>query len=446
MKVRFAPSPTGKLHVGNARVALLNWLWARQQGGRFLLRMDDTDQERSTQAFAEGIERDMTWLGLAWDEFARQSDRQACYDLAMEKLKAEGRLYRCYETADELDLKRKLQLKTGRPPQYDRAALNMTDRQAAAFQAEGRQPHWRFKLRHQAIDWDDVVRGAQHFDGGKLSDPVLVREDGRPLYTLSSVVDDIELGVTHILRGEDHVANTAVQIQLFDALGGATPTFAHLPLLTDAGGAGLSKRLGSLSLESLRDDGLEAMALNAYMAHLGTPDAAEVALTLDSLVSHFDIARFGRATPKFDPAELRPINARILHAAGFAAAQEWLAAAGLADFGEDLWDAVHGNLETRQDARFWHQVVRGRITPVIAEEDKDYLAQAAALLPQGDYDQQTWGRWTKAIKDATGRKGKELFLPLRLALTGQAAGPELKLLLPLLGREKAACRLTAGAD
>ncbi|MGO1120853.1 glutamate--tRNA ligase [Rhodovibrionaceae bacterium A322] len=442
MKVRFAPSPTGKLHVGNARVALLNWLWARKLGGSFLLRMDDTDQERSTDAFAQGIETDMTWLGLAWDDFARQSDRQERYDLATEKLKADGRLYPCYETAEELELKRSLQLKIGRPPQYDRAALKMTAEEQAAFEAEGRKPHWRFKLNHTAIDWDDAVRGPQHFEGDKLSDPVLIREDGRPLYTLSSVVDDIELGITHILRGEDHVANTAVQVQLFEALDGVVPTFAHLPLLTDAQGGGLSKRLGSLSLENLRDDGLEPMALNAYMAHLGTPDAAEVALNLEALVGSFDISRFGRATPKFDPEELRPINARILHAEGYDAAKDWLAADGMADFGEDLWDAVHGNLEVRQDARLWYQVVRGEIDPVVADEDREFLTQAAQLLPEGPYDQTTWGSWTKAVKEATGRKGKGLFLPLRLALTGQGAGPELKELLPLLGRDKALTRLS----
>ncbi|MEJ1996137.1 MAG: glutamate--tRNA ligase, partial [Limibacillus sp.] len=303
MKLRFAPSPTGRLHVGNARVALINWLYARQNGGAFLLRMDDTDEERSTAEFAEAIERDLTWLGLAWDAFARQSERTERYDLAAQSLKASGRLYPCYETADELSLKRKAQLSAGRPPLYDRAALNLSEEKRRAYEAEGRRPHWRFKLEHAAIDWDDLVRGPQHFEGDKLSDPVLIREDGRPLYTLSSVVDDAELGVTHVLRGEDHVANTAVQVQLFEALGAEVPTFGHLPLLTDAEGKGLSKRLGSLSLEALRAEGLEPMTLNAYLAALGTSEHAEPALDLAELVARFDLSRYGRAAPKFDPAD-----------------------------------------------------------------------------------------------------------------------------------------------
>ena len=324
MKLRFAPSPTGRLHVGNARVALVNWLFARQGGGSFLLRMDDTDAERSTEAFAQGIEEDLTWLGLAWAEFARQSDRTDRYDLAAERLKEAGRLYPCYETPDELSLKRKAQLSAGRPPIYDRAALKLSEADRKALEAEGRRPHWRFKLEHAAIDWQDLVRGPQHFEGDKLSDPVLIREDGRPLYTLSSVVDDAELEVSHVIRGEDHVANTAVQVQLFQALGARVPGFGHLPLLMDAQGKGLSKRLGSLSLEALRGEGLEPITINAYLAALGTPDAPEAALTLEDLAASFDIARYGRAAPKFDPSDLDLLNARILHNMPFEAVAERL--------------------------------------------------------------------------------------------------------------------------
>jgi glutamyl-tRNA synthetase len=434
MKLRFAPSPTGRLHVGNARVALINWLYARQNGGAFLLRMDDTDEERSTAEFAEAIERDLTWLGLAWDAFARQSERTERYDLAAQSLKASGRLYPCYETADELSLKRKAQLSAGRPPLYDRAALNLSEEKRRAYEAEGRRPHWRFKLEHAAIDWDDLVRGPQHFEGDKLSDPVLIREDGRPLYTLSSVVDDAELGVTHVLRGEDHVANTAVQVQLFEALGAEVPTFGHLPLLTDAEGKGLSKRLGSLSLEALRAEGVEPMTLNAYLAALGTSEHAEPALDLAELVARFDLSRYGRAAPKFDPADLDHLNARLLHILPFEAVSARLPA-----LDEETWEAIRPNLVKLDEAEGWLAICRKTLTPVI--EEPDYTAEAAKLLPPEPWDEGTWGAWTGELKAATGRKGKQLFLPLRLALTGLPHGPELKALLPLIGRERAEKRL-----
>lgn len=439
MKLRFAPSPTGRLHVGNARVALLNWLWARKEGGGFLLRLDDTDRERSTEAFAAGIEEDLRWLGLDWDAFARQSERMERYAAAAQRLRESGRLYPCYETAEELELKRRLALKSGRPPVYDRAALALSEAERARLEGEGRRPHWRFRLAEAPIAWDDAVRGPQRFEGGHLSDPVLLREDGRPLYTLTSVVDDIELEVTAVLRGEDHVANTAVQIQLFEALGGLLPRFAHLPLIADAGGQGLSKRLGSLSLQALREGGLEPLALCSYLAKLGTPDPIEARGSLAELAAEFDIGRFGRATPKFDPAELEPLNARLLHALPHAAVAGWLAEQGLPDFDEPLWTAVRGNLQRRADALPWYAVAYGEIEPVL--EDAAFCAEAAALLPPEPWDKETWGAWTGAVKQATGRKGRMLFHPLRLALTGRESGPELKALLPLIGRERAVARL-----
>jgi len=439
MKLRFAPSPTGQLHVGNARVALLNWLWARKEGGSFLLRLDDTDRERSTEAFAAGIEEDLRWLGLDWDAFARQSERMERYAAAAERLREAGRLYPCYETAEELELKRRLALKSGRPPVYDRAALGLSEAERAGLEGEGRRPHWRFRLAEAPVAWEDAVRGPQRFEGGHLSDPVLLREDGRPLYTLTSVVDDIELGVTAVLRGEDHVANTAVQVQLFEALGGVLPRFAHLPLIADAGGQGLSKRLGSLSLQALREDGLEPLALCSYLAKLGTPDPVEARGSLAELASEFDIGRFGRATPKFDPAELEPLNAKLLHALPHAAVAGWLAEQGLPGFDEALWTAVRGNLQRRSDALPWYAVAYGEIEPLI--EDAGFCEQAAALLPPEPWDESSWGAWTAAVKQATGRKGRELFHPLRLALTGRDSGPELKALLPLIGRERALARL-----
>lgn len=438
--VRFAPSPTGLLHVGNVRLALVNWLFARKHGGTFMLRMDDTDEERSKPEYAAGIEADLTWLGLDWDRFARESDRYARYDEAAAALKAAGRLYPCYETAEELSLKRASLLSQGKPPIYDRSALRLGDGDRARLEGEGRKAHWRFKLEHAAVEWTDLVRGPVHFEGAALSDPVLIREDGRPLYTLTSVVDDADFAVTHVIRGEDHVANTAVQIQIWQALGAAVPAFAHLPLLTDAGGQGLSKRLGSLSVTSLRqDEGIEPMALASLLAKLGTSDAIEPRLALAELVDEFAMEKVSRATPKFDLEELKRLNARLLHATPFDAVRARLEAMGFHGVDAAFWEAVRANLDTLGGVAEWWDVTHAPVAPVIA--DPAFAAAAAAVLPDEPWDAATWGAWTGAVKRATGRKGKELFLPLRLALTGRDHGPELKNLLPLIGRGRAMRRL-----
>lgn len=437
--VRFAPSPTGRLHVGNARVALLNWLLARRGGGRFILRIDDTDGDRSEAIYEAAIREDLAWLGLGWDEDVRQSSRLDRYEAAAETLRAAGRLYPCYESAEELALKRRTLRERGLPPIYDRAALALGEADHARFEAEGRRPHWRFRLDHEAIEWTDVIHGEWHFEGAHLSDPVLVREDGRPLFALSSAVDDIDMGISHVVRGEDHVSTTAAQIQLFRALGAEPPVFAHLPLLTDAGGQGLSKRLGSLSLSDLRARGIEPMAINSYLALLGTPDPIRPVPALEGLVAGFDLSRYGRATPKFDPAELQHLNARLLHDLPFDTVAGRLSALGLESADALFWEAVRANLDRLEDVKIWHAVCRGEIEPVI--EDADFARTAASLLPPEPWDEQTWGVWTAAVKVATGRKGKALFLPLRRALTGLDHGPELKLLLPLIGRARAEARL-----
>ncbi|WP_420405477.1 glutamate--tRNA ligase [Nisaea sp.] len=436
--VRFAPSPTGRLHVGNTRTALVNWLYARKLKGAFLLRMDDTDDERSTEAFAEGIKRDLTWLGLTWDDFARQSDRLARYDAAVEKLKAAGRLYPCYETQDELGLKRKAQLSAGRPPVYDRAALKLTDAEKADKEAAGIQPHWRFLLLHEEERWTDLVRGESHYHMASLSDPVLLRADGRPIYTLASVVDDIEFGISHILRGEDHLTNSAAQIQLFKALGAEPPKMGHLSLLTDADGQGLSKRLGSLSLEQLREDGLEAMAINTLLAKLGTSDPVEPCQRIGQLIETFDISKFSRATPRFDPAELEALNAKILHETDYTVVAERLLGLGIGG-GAPFWMAVRGNLEKLADAKLWWQVCSGEVDPLV--EDPGYAATAAKHLPETPWSKDTWSAWAEAVKAETGRKGKQLFMPLREAVTGQSRGPDMADLLPLIPREKVLARL-----
>ena len=432
--VRFAPSPTGRLHVGNIRTALVNYLFARAHGGKFVLRIDDTDRERSTKEFEDGIIADLAWLGMAHDGFMRQSERMARYTAAMDDLKTRSLLYPCYETAEELDLKRKVQLGRGKPPVYDRAALKLSDAQKQAYQERGIAPHWRFLLSHETVAWRDLVHGEVAIHTQTLSDPVLLRADGQPLYTLPSICDDIDLAITHVIRGEDHLTNTAVQIQLFRALGAAVPIFGHFPMLTGAGGEGLSKRLGSLGVESLRKDGLEPMALNSLLARLGTSDPVEPRQSMDELVAGFDITHIGRASVKFDPHDLGQINERILHAMPYAAAEPRLKALGVGG-GADFWTMVRANLQHFDQARLWWDVVTGPISPVITEPD--FLATAEALLPGTYFTEASWGDWTNALKAQTGRKGRDLFMPLRLALTGLGHGPEMKSLLMFIGPKRA---------
>lgn len=442
--VRIAPSPTGYLHVGNIRAALMNWLFARQQGGQFMLRMDDTDQERSTEEFAHAIERDLKWMGLDWDLFAKQSDRFARYAEVLEQLKQKGRVYPCFETQDELALKRKSQLSRGLPPIYDRGALNLSATEIADKMARGAKPHWRFKLNHEKVQWDDLVQGHKAFEGDALSDPVLVREDGVVLYTFSSVVDDVDFKISHVVRGEDHVANTAVQIQIWQAIGGFVPTFAHLPLITLASGEELSKRLGSMSIAYLRDEmGVEPLAICSLLAKIGTSDSIEVAPNMNDLVKSFDFKKINRAQPKFDTQELMRLNAKVLHHMEYGEALPRLRALGLTDVNAGFWNAARMNLTRFSDVKDWWAVAQETIIPSIT--DASFAAQAAELLPQEPWDAGTWNVWTNKVKESTGRKGKELFMPLRLALTGREDGPELKTLLPLIGYARAHNRLLGKA-
>jgi glutamyl-tRNA synthetase len=435
--VRFAPSPTGRIHIGNARTAILNWLFARKSGGGFMLRYDDTDVGRSTAEFASGIAEDLDWLGIKPDLVEYQSKRYERYDAATERLKTLGRLYPCYETADELERKRKRQLARHKPPVYDRTALNLTAEECQKLEAEGRRPYWRFKLDHRQVAWTDLIRGDQHIDTATLSDPVLVRADQTYLYTLTSVVDDIDFGITHVIRGEDHVVNTAVQIEILEALGGQVPQFAHHSLLAGKDGAGLSKRLGSFSIAAMREQGLEPMAVVSHAALLGTSDSIHPCADYRELIDSFDLHKLSRAPARFDEAELRHLNARLLHMLPYAAVADRLG------FGnEAFWLAVRGNLEIFADAQGWRTVVAGDMTPVIAEADRAFLKTAVDLLPPEPWNGTTWKSWTEAVKLHTGRKGKDLYMPLRLALTGVDHGPELAALLPLIGREKTVSRLS----
>lgn len=435
--VRFAPSPTGRIHIGNARTAILNWLFALKSGGQFVLRYDDTDTARSTEAFAQGIAADLDWLGIRPHRIEWQSKRFGHYDEVADSLRKAGRLYPCYETADELDRRRKRQMARGAPPVYDRAALKLTDDDRARLEAEGRKPHWRFRLDGRVVEWNDLIRGSQHVDTTGLSDPVLVREDGTYLYTLPSVIDDIDFGITHVIRGEDHVVNTAVQIEITQALGGNVPAYAHHSLLTGADGKGLSKRLGSLSIGAMRDDGLEAMAVVSHAALLGTSDNIHPCADYAELVEGFDLHKLSRAPARFDEAELAHLNAKLLHHLPWDAVKDRLGYGS-----EAFWTAVRGNVEKLSDSKTWFDVVTNRIKPVIADEDRAFVAAARQLLPLEPWDHTTWKAWTEAVKSATGRKGKALFMPLRLALTGLDHGPELAQLLPLIGRERVLERLS----
>ncbi|MCB2107932.1 MAG: glutamate--tRNA ligase [Rhodobacteraceae bacterium] len=442
---RFAPSPTGYLHIGNARPAVINWLFARKLGGKFILRIDDTDAARSKPEFTAAIERDLKWLGVDWDSEEFQSARMDRYNAATEKLKALDRLYPCYETPDELEMKRKLQLKSGKPPLYKRADHRLSDADRAKYEAEGRTPHWRFEIAPGEIAWNDFIRGQCVYHGEHLTDPVLVREDGTFLYMMPSVVDDIDMGMTHIVRGEDHVTNTAIQMQIWQALSDtAPPQFAHLPLLVDAAGKGLSKRSGSLSLQDLRENGIEAMAVTSMVAKLGSSDAIEARASMAQLIAEFDITHYSRATPKFDPHDLEFLNGKVLHDLPYDVARPRLEALGLDKaqldgVGEAFWSAVRGNLQKFSEAAGWWAICFAPHAPSI--EDTTFIEQAKGVLPEEPWSEDTWSAWTDQVKAATGRKGKGLFLPLRMALTGLPHGPELKYVLPLIGRERALKRL-----
>ena len=437
VKVRFAPSPTGKLHVGNVRTALVNWLFAKGQGGAFVLRIDDTDLVRSTQESEDNIEIDLKWLGLTWDERYNQSKRFDRYEEAAAKLKADGRLYPCYETADELDRRRKVQLSRGLPPIYDRAALSLTDAEKAALEAEGRRPHWRFKLEGKRVAWEDLSRGHAEVDTASMSDPVLIREDGLFLYTLPSVVDDIDMEITHIIRGEDHVTNTGAQIEIFEALGAKVPGFAHMPLLVGADGTALSKRLGSLAIMDMRADGYEPIAITSHLGKIGTSDNLEVAPSIQALGDSFAFSKMGRSPARYDTADLDRLNAQALHEMDYATAQPRLQALD-ADLGAGFWTAVRGNLNTFADVADTARIVKGPIQPVI--EDATFAEAALRLLPDV-IDENAWSAWTNAVKAETGAKGKALFMPLRLALTGQPHGPDMAALAPLIGRDAIQRRL-----
>ncbi|MCQ2914853.1 MAG: glutamate--tRNA ligase [Alphaproteobacteria bacterium] len=443
--VRFAPSPTGYMHIGNLRTALLNYLYALNQKAKgeeikFVLRMDDTDTVRSKIEYENAVYECLNWMGMKWDRLEHQSKRLDRYHEVLEQLKKQGRVYACYETAEELEYKRNRLLHRKLPPIYDREGMRLTQEQIKAYETEGRRPHYRFVLEHNEMAWDDIVRGHCSYQGQNLSDPIIVREDGTFPYMLPSVIDDIDFGITHIIRGEDHVTNTAVQIQMFKALGAPVPVFGHPPLLTGKEGK-LSKRTGSVSFRELRADGIEPMTIACLLAKLGTSVAPVIENSLEKLAPHFDLADFGRAQPHFDTDDLFKLNPRIVHALDLKQVNDRLKAQGKSEITEAFWNAVSPNLAKVDDVELWSDICNNDHVYKLDDADREFVRQTVDLLPQGEFDENSFSTWTSKIKEQTGKKGKDLFHPLRLALTGLEQGPELKMLLPLMGREKVVARL-----
>ena len=429
---RFAPSPTGYMHIGNLRTALFNYLISRKSGGTFILRIDDTDPERSKQEYVDGIKQDLEWLGLHWDRVEHQSDRFDRYAEIADQLREMGKFYECFETPVELDLKRKKQLNMSKPPVYDRSGLALTEAERDELRSE-RDGHWRFMLDQNRIEWTDGILGDLSIDAASVSDPVLIRGDGQVLYTLASICDDTDMGVTHVVRGSDHVTNTATQIQMIRAIGGAVPKFAHHSLLTGPKGEGLSKRLGSLALRDIRESGVQPMALLSHLARLGSSDPVELCGSLDEIVAGFDLNKFGSAPTKFDEADLFPLTAKYLQSLDLSAVLGRISAMGVpVDEAESFWNAVRGNILTLKDLDSWWGLIQKGADPKIDDEDQEFVPRAMALLPDRPFDNQTWSTWTQEVKVATGRKGKSLFMPLRKALTGMSHGPDMGTLLPLL--------------
>ncbi len=428
-RLRFAPSPTGYIHAGNVRTALVNFLFAKKTGGEFMLRIDDTDTERSKDEYIEAIKKDLAWLGITYDRTFKQSERFARYEEVKQKLIADGKLYPCYETQEELDTKRKFQMKRGAPPIYDRGALKLTAEEKAAFEAQGRKPHYRFQLTPTDIVWNDMVRGETKFNGANLSDPILFREDGSLIYMLCSVVDDGDYEVTHIVRGEDHVTNTAIQIQIAQALGYKLPEFAHIALLKAKDGE-LSKRVGGFDIGALREKGIEPQAILSLLAKMGTSDAID-AKSMEELIAEFDFDKFGRAIAIYNPEDLDRLNHKVVAQLPYSAVKERVGVS------EEFWNAVRGNIKTVAEANEWFEICSDNLKPVV--QDAAFLQEAAKYLP----DNLDFSAWMDAVKNATGKKGKELFMPIRLALTAREHGPELKAILPLIGRDRVLKRLAA---
>lgn len=435
---RFAPSPTGYLHLGNIRTAIVNWLFIKQQKGKFILRIDDTDLVRSKEEYFHAIVEDLAWLGLDYDQMFRQSERMERYNEVRDKLIEQGRLYPCFESSEELEMKRKTLLSRGVPPIYDRAALKLSGEEIAAKINHGLLPHYRFKLDEDVIEWDDLVRGKLHFEPRHLGDPILIREDGSMTYMLCSCIDDIDMGITHVFRGEDHISNTAIGVQLHRAIGGAIPRFAHLSLLKTKT-AEMSKRLGGFDIKSLREQHVDPMAINSLLARLGTAQTIEPYTDMSLLVREFDIAKFGKAAANYDFEDLKRLNHKIIAMSSFERMQPFISKLGIA-IDRSFFEAIKNNISVICELEQWHQICKQKLQPRVEEADREFLKLISSFLPQ-KIAEDSWDRWINEIKAQTERRGKSLFMPIRLALTGSEDGPEIKLVLPLIARDVIVKRL-----
>ena len=443
IRTRFAPSPTGLLHVGNIRTALINWLFAKHNGGQFMLRIDDTDLVRSKEEYTEQIKQDLSWLGMEWDLIDHQKNRLERYESIKKELLEKDILYPCYETPEELDIKRKIQLGQGKPPIYDRASLNLSQEKLSQYQKEGRKPHYRFKLDNSKVEWDDLVRGKTLYESMSMSDPILVREDGSWTYMLCSVVDDIDFKISHVIRGEDHVSNTAIHIQIFKSLGAKPPIFAHLPRITSKE-AKISKRVGGFDIKSLREDGIESLTIMNFLAKIGTSEAPTSHTKIEALVKEFDIKKFNKSPTNYDEKDLTRLNHKIIAVYEFDDVKEYFTQHNI-KISSSFWEAIKHNLDKLSDAALWYQICEEKIAPAVSFEDQSFLLEALECLPNGTWDNETWSHWVNNVKSKTGRNGKDLFMPIRKALTGIEHGPELRYILPLIGENKTKMRLKGAA-
>lgn len=435
---RFAPSPTGLIHIGNARTALISWLYARSQNGKFILRIDDTDTKRSQDRYVKAIKEDLNWLGVNWDTEFHQHTRMDKYEEAKKILIDSGRLYPCYETEEELAIKKKNLLNRNLPPIYDRAALKLTDKQKKEYEARGIKPYWRFLLHDEEIKWHDKVKGELLFSANKLSDPVLIRADNTLTYSLASVVDDIDYKITDIIRGEDHVSNSAMHIQLFQALNASPPQFAHLSLIKTKEQQ-ISKRTGGFDLQSLRNNEIEPLVIISFLSRIGSSDPIQNKYSLEEIISEFDLKKYSKSTVNYDEQDLFRLNKKYIHEVEYSAIKKHLLDLNMDYIDKDFWYSVRSNLDKISDAKLWWDICHSSITPKIT--DIQFTSYIATLLPKEKWNENTWDTWIANIQKNLNKKGKELYMPIRLALTGQPNGPELKTLILLLGKEKVISRL-----
>ena len=443
-KVRFAPSPTGFMHIGNARIAVINHLFCRKNNGKFLFRIDDTDALRSKKEYEEAIKADMNWLGIGYDETFRQSERLDRYHEVMKKLISDGFLYKCFEPPEELEYKRKLAISKGKPPVYDRASLSLTDAEIKAYEQEGRIPYWRFKLPDKTVSWNDLILGEISYNLNNVSDPVIVKADGTFLYTYSSVVDDFDAGITHIIRGQDHVTNTAVQIAIFDEISKGTyqVSFAHLSLLVNKDGSQFSKRLGSMNLGEIRAQGVEPMAILDLLATLGSSLDTIPFTKIDDLIKYFDISKFSTNSPKFDIDDIFKISRKILHSKPFSE----IAHLGIS---EKAYEVIKGNIDSYSDFSVWKEILqsgfKAKFVPT-TEETEVLQSFAQKIRVVNNFSKEDIENALNTVKAELNITNQKLYHPIRKTLTGQDKGPNIVDFMTVLGKQETLQRIKKFTD